>query len=118
MVFGVPRSKLPNNIPELKEAIIAVALDSLDEPEFIEQLRSGYMILATFIEDEAALAYERARLAMAAVMGKSPMEKSELAKATEEFAAAGKAQDAILQGMQDNKIVFDEVVGKLKVRIN
>lgn len=118
MVFGVPRSKLPYSLPDIKEAIIKVALDGLDEPEFIEQLRTGYMMLATFIEDEEALRYEKARLAMATVMGKSPMEKCELARATEEFAAAGKAQEAMLQGMQDNKVVFNEVVGKLKVRIN
>lgn len=30
MVFGVPRSMLPYNLPEIKEAIIKVALDSLD----------------------------------------------------------------------------------------
>lgn len=76
------------------------------------------MMIATFIEDEEALRYEKARLAMAAVMGKSPMEKHELARATEEFAAAGKAQEAMLQEMQDNKIVFNEVVRKLKVKIN
>jgi len=118
MVFGVPKSKLPYSLPDIKEAIIKVALDSPDEPEFIEKLKAGYMMLATFIEDEDALRYEKARLTMASVMKKSPPNMSELAKANEEFAAANKAQETILQGMQDNEIVFDEVVGKLKVRIN
>jgi len=114
----VPRSKLPYSLPDIKEAIIKVALDSLDEPEFIENLRVGYMMLATFIEDEEALRYEKARLSMATVMEKSPPDMAELAKAGEELAAVAKAQEAILQVMQDNKVVFNEVVGKLKVRIN
>jgi formiminotetrahydrofolate cyclodeaminase len=41
-----------------------------------------------------------------------------LAKATEGMEAATKAQDTILQGIQDNKAVFNEVVSKLKLRIN
>ena len=117
MVYGVPRSKLPYNIPEIKEAIIEVALDSLDEPEFIEQLRSGYMTLATFIDDEAAHSYEKARLAMAAALekGSGP---ADMVRATEGFTTAAKAQDAILEEMKMNKTVFNEVVGKLKVKIN
>lgn len=120
MVYGRPKSKLPYGIPEIKEAIIKVALESLDEPDFIEQLKEGYAELATFIDDEAAIHYERARLAMEIAFGKgpSPPPTPELAQVIEDFGAAGKAQNAIIEEMKIYRATFNEVFEKLKAKIN
>jgi len=117
MVFGVPRSKLPHSIPEIKEAIIEVALDSLDEPQFVEKLRAGYMMLATFIDDEAAASCEKARLSMNAAREKNRPDYAEFAMASEEI-TADDTQDTILQEMRKNRVVFNEMLKKLKAKIN
>lgn len=62
MTWGRPKSRLPFSVDEIKEAIIRVALESLDEPEFVVKLRAGYMELATFIDDEVAESYNQAWL--------------------------------------------------------
>lgn len=110
MVYGVPRSRLPYPAETIKAAILRVAAESVSNPEFVQQLKVGYMMLATFIDDEAAAAYEKVRLAFAAAVA----EKTPFVDLEGDFPAAAEAQKTISEEMKKDRMVLDEELKRMK----
>jgi hypothetical protein len=111
MVFGVPKSKLPYKIIDIQEALIEIARDNLHNEDMLERLRTGFMLLGTFIDDEVAESNDKVRKFFQKDISRLP--KADLTRVVAEMDMQVKMQDEIKQQMDKYLYVFDETLKKI-----
>ena len=111
MVYGAPLSKLPNDILDIQEAILEVAFANKENDDVIQNLRTGFMMLGTFIKDEIALKNDKIRKIVQD--SEKGLSNEDLTHIITEMDFELQMQEEIKKAMDKNLFVFDESFKKI-----
>jgi len=110
MVGGVPISKLPYGILDIQEALLEVAYANREKNDIVDRCRTGFMMLADFIEDSIAIKNDKIREIWQNAQGLS---EADIRHVFTEMDMDLQMQEEIKQNKEKFLYVFDEALKKI-----